>query len=598
LAYPGSSSGLRNLWLYDNRTGNAYPITSGGYDEAWPTFDPTGRYLFFVSGRNYQESLIEDSANYSNFAYPSTQLLMAVPLRKELPEPWKKADLSDAAGSMNPDFSEIERRAVVVTSDVGSYSDLGVSRDGKLVYTFTPEERLFPKSSGSGSQLRIIDFEAWIAKGSGGPQTILDGVRPGMVQLSADRNKLLVRQGNGVASVAPLPDQKPDDQIAIGALNTEIDPRSEWRQIFTDAWRLYRDFFYEPSLRGVDWPAIRTKYAPLLLACANREDVDYVIGEMIGELGWSHVYLNSPSHSQSPGENIGLLGADFILEQGYYRFAHIYDSAAFDPEARGPLRRPGVNVPEGDYLLAIDGKPLDTTLDPWAAFSGLAGKDAKLTVSRTPQRDATTHDEMVVPEPYEAERHRGWVEANRAYVDQKSKGRVGYMYLKMTSEYGFREFTRQFSPQHQHQALIIDIRWNQGGQIPYYWIDLLRRKVGFYSSDMRQVPLRKSPDYMLDGPVCVLINGVTQSGGDVFSELVKESGVAKLVGSRTKGDMAGAGGVYIPFVDGGSVSLPTVGFFNSRGQSIVEGEGVHPDIEVGDDPSDSLEGPNPQLDRQ
>lgn len=136
-----------------------------------------------------------------------------------------------------------------------------------------------------------------------------------------------------------------------------------------------------------------------------------------------------------------------------------------------------------------------------------------------------------------------------------------------------------------------------GGQIPYHWIDLLRRHVGFYSSDMRQVPHRKSPDYMLDGPICVLINGVTQSGGDVFSELIKTSRVAKLIGSRTKGDMAGAGGVYIPFVDGGSVSLPTVGFFDSSGQSIVEGEGVHPDIEVADDPTDSLEGPNPQLDR-
>ena len=598
LAFPGSSSGLRNLWLYDNRTGHLDPVTGGGYSEAWPAFDSTGSYLFFVSNRNYQESLIEDSVNYSNFAYPSTQLLMAVPLRRDLSEPWKQELSSESRQMLDPDLSDIERSAVVVTSEVGSYSDLGVSRDGKLVYTFTPEERLYPKNSGQGSQLRMIDFSRWMAKGNGAPQTIVDGVEPGMVQFSGDRKMLLLRQQSGIASVGALPDQKPDERIKIISLKTEIDPRSEWLQIYTDAWRLYRDFFYDPHMRGVDWPAMRNRYAALLPACANREDVDYVIGELIGELGSSHVYLNSPPHSQPPSENVGLLGADFVLEHDAYRFAHIYDSAASDPEARGPLKRPGVKVSEGDYLLAIDGKPLDTTRDPWAAFEGMAGRNIKLTVSSTPKLDATTHDETVVPEPFEIERHRGWVETNRAYVDRKSGGRVGYMYLKMTSEYGYREFTRQFAAQTKSRGLIIDIRWNQGGQIPYYWIDLLRRRILFYGSDMRQKPFRKSPDYIPNGPVCVLINGVTQSGGDVFSQMVKSSGVAKLVGSRTKGDMAGAGGVYIPFVDGGSVSLPTVGFFNADGRAIVaEGEGVKSDIDVADDPTDSLNGPDPQLDK-
>jgi tricorn protease len=317
---------------------------------------------------------------------------------------------------------------------------------------------------------------------------------------------------------------------------------------------------------------------------------------MLGELGSSHVYLNPPSGNQRSSENVGLLGVDFALENGAYRIARVYDSAAADFEARRPLSRAGVDIKEGDYLLAVDNVPVDTRQDPWAAFVGLAGKPVILTVSSKPVIDSSARHETVQPESYEVERHRGWVEANRGYVDKKSSGRIGYIYLKMTSEYGFREFTRQFGAELNKEALIIDIRWNQGGHIPYHILDLLRREVAFYSSDMRQPMPQAGPGYAHNGPKCMLINGVTQSGGDLLAYMVKQTATATLLGTRTNGAMAGAGGLYIPFADGGNSLVPTVGFYNANGTWGPEGVGVSPEIVVPDDPAARFDKGDPQLD--
>jgi tricorn protease len=379
----------------------------------------------------------------------------------------------------------------------------------------------------------------------------------------------------------------------------DIDPPVEWKQIFVEAWRLYRDFFYDPSMRGVNWSQMQEKYARLLDACASREDVDYVIGEMLGELGSSHVYLNPPSSDGAPPEGTGMLGVDFSVDRGAYQIRKIYDSAASDitvPDPAGnPLRQPGIDVKEGDYLLAVNGKPLDTKQDPWAAFLGLAGKDVTLTVSRRPVLDDDARNVVVKPGHLELlYRHRAWIESTRSYVERKTAGRVGYVYVKMTSEYGFREFTRQFAPHLGKEALILDVRWNQGGHIPYHLIDILTRQLYFYSEDMRRAVGQKN--YFLDGPKVVLINGVTQSGGDLLAYFVQKSRAGKLVGTRTMGAMIGAGGFWIPFIDGGFSLVPTVGFYDSSGKWIVEGHGVFPDIEVTDDPAKMLEEADPQLD--
>jgi len=390
--------------------------------------------------------------------------------------------------------------------------------------------------------------------------------------------------------------EKLKEALNLGDMHEEIQPPAEWRQIFTDAWRLYRDFFYDPAMRGVDWVTVREKYASLLDACADREDVDYVIGEMLGELGSSHVYLDPPPGRQLPPENVGMLDVDFVVDQEAYRIAKIFDGAASDAEARSPLRQPGVHVDEGDYILAVNDTRLDVARDPWAAFIGLAGKNVKLTVSRKPFIDGNARNVTVQPEYFELGRVRGWIESNRAYVDRKTNGRVGYLYLKMTSEYGYREFTRQFGTQLNKGGLIIDIRWNQGGHIPFRLIDIFRRQLAYYGNDRRRNIDQRNPGYQQVGPKCFLINGVTQSGGDQLANLVEKSRVGTLVGSRTMGAMAGAGGLYIPFIDGGISLVPTVGFLDLKGQWTVEGHGVAPNVAVEEDPARMWSADDSQLD--
>ena len=588
LAFTGSADWRQAIWVYDIQKEEPHQITGGGYDDKWPVFDRNGDYLFFVSNRNF-DGLTYDSVDYSNFIYPRTELLMVLPLRRDVPSPNAKPIAQQSGKPAKPlviDLDNIERRAIVVASEVGTYSDLAIADDGSLLYKFMPP--------GAGPSLKRLSFGASDASG---PKVVLNNV--GDFKVSSDGKKLFIREGPGVVRVDPVSGQKSPDSIAFTNMLLDIDPVVEWKQIFVEAWRLYRDFFYDPNMHGVDWLRMREKYGALLLACGSREDVDYVIGEMLGELGSSHVYLNPPGATGQPAamnqEATGVLGVDFAVDRGVYQIRKIYDAAASDAADRNPLRQPGIDVREGDYLLAVNGKPLDTTQDPWAAFVGLAWKNVTLTVSNKPVLDDDARNVTVKPGDLDLiYRHQAWIESTRSYVEQKTSGRVAYVYLKMTSEFGFREFTRQFGPQLGKEALILDARWNQGGHIPYHLLDLLRRQLYFYSDDMRGTAGEKN--YFLDGPKCLLINGVTESGGDLLAYLVQTSGVAKLVGTRTMGAMIGTGGLNIPFIDGGYTLVPTVGFYDSSGRWIVEGHGVPPDIAVVDDPAMMMDGADPQLD--
>jgi len=600
LAFTGSANSNQIIWLYEIERDQLHQVTDGGYNDRWPTFDARGEYLFFVSGRNFQDSLTEDSVDYGSFGYPSTDLIMALPLRSDLPGPGKprsSASNSSIEGSQKRvliDLDDMERRCVVLVSDVGAYSNLASTREGNLLYSFVTRDQLYPSSPGSGPSVKLLHFAEQSSNGNAEPKILLEGLND--FRISTDGRSLLVRKNKTISRMEPIVGQKLKEAMNLGDMHQQIQPPAEWHQIFTDAWRLYRDFFYDPAMRGVDWVAVRKKYASLLDACADREDVDYVIGEMLGELGSSHVYLEPPPGKQLPPENVGMLDVDFEVDHDAYRIAKIYDGAASDVEARSPLRQPGVHVAEGDYILAVNDTRLEIARDPWAAFIGLAGKDVKLTISKKPFIDETARNVTVQPEYFELGRIRGWVESNRAYVDRKTNGRVGYLYLKMTSEYGYREFTRQFGTQLSKEGLIIDIRWNQGGHIPFRLIDIFRRQLAYYGNDRRRNIDQRNPGYQQVGPKCFLINGVTQSGGDQLANLVEKNRVGTLVGSRTMGAMSGAGGLYIPFIDGGNSHVPTVGFLDLKGQWTVEGYGVAPNVRVEEDPALMWNAGDSQLD--
>ncbi len=653
LAYTRSNDNqnTNSIWLYKVDSGEKHQVTSPMFSCSWPTFDLKGDYLFFASNRNFTSPLYEDVGN--TFVYADTDMLFVVPLRADVGSPWapksdeekwgeekkkeeeekkkkeaekgdkkddsKKDDKTDgnkkeeegekpkdseqkadADGDKDESKTEdkkeepkplvieidgFERRAIALPVDRGNFTYLGVNHEHKLIYVRNPARG----SSGKPS-VKIFDLTDEEKK----EKTILEEVSNALI--SADGKKLLVRKDETMAIVDAAPEQKLDKPLALSAMSGRVNPREEWAQMFNEAWRVQREYFYDPNMHGLDWAKVRDLYAPMLADCASREDVDYVIGEMISELNVGHAYVfGNGDYEKSPDVPVGLLAADFELVSGAYRISRIHEGAPWDHDARGPLSQPGVKVKVGDYLLAVNGVAVDVTKDPWAAFHGLGGKVVTLTVSDKPAIDADARHVIVELPKSEADfRYRAWIEHNRKYVEDKTGGRVGYIYVPNTGINGQNDLFRQFYGQTDKQALIIDERWNGGGQIPTRFIELLNRPITNYWATRAPRDGAWPPDAHA-GPKCMLINGLAGSGGDCFPYYFRQRNLGKLIGMRTWGGLVGISG-NPGLIDGGYTSAPTFAFFETDGTWGVEGHGVDPDIEVVDDPAKMANGDDPQLD--
>jgi tricorn protease len=425
-------------------------------------------------------------------------------------------------------------------------------------------------------------------------KTVIDDVD--YMELCANREKLLVRKGSDYAIVEPKEGQKMDKKINTGGFEAPIDPVAEWRQIFTDAWRLERDYFYDPGMHGVNWNEMRQRYGKLLEDAVTRWDVNYVLGELIAELNSSHTYRSGGDVEKGPSQGVGYLGCDFSLENGAYRIKHIVQAAAWDSEVRSPLVQPGLtNVHEGDYLLAVNGEPLDVTEDPWAAFQGLADKPVFLTINDKPKL-AGAHEVLVQTLGSEERlRNLAWIEENRKRVEQLSQGQAGYVYVPDTGVNGQNELVRMWRAQVTKPGLVIDERFNSGGQIPDRFIELLDRPLRNYWA-VRSGKDWTTPPVTQLGPKVMLINGWSGSGGDCFPFYFKQSGLGPLIGMRTWGGLIGISGSP-PLIDGGGVTVPSFAIYSTNGQWIIEGHGVEPDIEIVDDPAVMAKSGDPQLER-
>ncbi|MBP7935522.1 MAG: PD40 domain-containing protein [Phycisphaerae bacterium] len=699
------------IWLYSLVTGKRTQATSGMFNDSSPAFDRKGDYLYFATQRHFGDPMYEDIG--STFVYRGTAQLAVVPLRAKVGSPWlpksdeetwkdeskdKEKDKADKdrekktegkkgedkthdAGSkpaattspgdsakteskpatapaskpadktgdakdkdkkkdkpLEIDLPGFEQRAVLLPVGTGGFSGLSVNHEGKLIYLRSESRR-----RGGGTAIKIFDVKDEQKE----EKTVLDDV--GGYSMTADGKKLLVNKG-GHAFIDAAPNQKVDKRLSLEGMVAQIDPRQEWRQILLEAWRIERDYFYVPNMHGVDWPALRDRYTRLLDDCVSRDDVGFLIRELISELNVGHAYYMSGGDTgPEPSVAVGMLGADFELANNAYRIQRIIQGGTFDLDARGPLSQPGVKVKEGDYLLAVNGVPVDTGKDPWAAFLGLAGKTVTLTVSDKPTLDlnaplATTKDdkdeekkddkdtkkddqdtkkdekkdakdpkddrkdEEDKPEPLTGQRdvvvtlmggegglrYRAWVERHRAHVESASGGKVGYIHVPDTGVNGQNELFRQFFGQREKAALIIDERWNGGGQIPTRFIELLNRPVTNYWHRRDGQDWRWPPDSH-QGPKCMLINGMAGSGGDAFPYYFRQAGLGKLIGMRTWGGLVGMSG-NPGLIDGAHVTVPTFGFYKTNGTWGIEGHGVDPDIEVVDDPAKMTGDGDPQLD--
>jgi tricorn protease len=354
-------------------------------------------------------------------------------------------------------------------------------------------------------------------------------------------------------------------------------------------------------MHGVDWTAIKARYGKLLEDAVTRWDVDFIIGEFIGELNASHTYYGGGDKETAPARNVGLLGIDWELapaaagSPAAYRVRHIVRGGPWDAGVRAPLDEPGVNVKEGEYILAVNGVTIDTKQDPWAAFQGLGNKTVILTVNAKPAAEGS-RQVLVKTLASEVElRYRAWIEERRQIVDKATQGKVGYIYVQSTGVDAQNELVQQFMGQWKKDGLIIDERWNGGGQIPDRFIELLNRPILAYWA-VRDGASWQWPPVAHRGAQVMLINGWSGSGGDAFPTYFKQAGIGPLIGTRTWGGLIGISGAPT-LVDGGNVTVPTFRMYDPKGSWFAEGHGVDPDIEVIDDPSQLASGTDPQLAR-
>jgi len=635
-----TKEGNRAIFLYDTKAAKLHQATTGYLNDTQPTFDPEGKYLFYASDREFDP--VYGSFDNS-WTYPNPTKLVAVPLRRDVKSPLAaRNDDENAALDTNPkkddsskpadkkpdekkpeennskektayenkaqdkkpeekpaeekktddralspanvdiDLDAFEARAVVLPPKGGNYADLQAIK-GKLLYRRQPR-------TGSGDEKNPIvcfDFAEREEK------TVLDDADS--FETTADGKKMLVESKKKFAILDIKAAQKFEKPLVTADMEAPVDPRAEWRQIFRDVYRFERDFFYDPNMHGVNWEALGERYSKVLEGAVTRWDVDFLIGEFIGELNASHTYHGGGDMEQAPQRSVGLLGVDWELSNGAYRIKRIIRGGPWDSSVRSPLDEPGVMVKEGEYVLAVNGIPLDTKSDPWASFQGLGDKTVVLTVNSSPST-AGARQAVVKCLASETElRFRGWIEERRQIVDRATNGKIGYIYVQSTGVDAQNELVRQFMAQWKKDGLIIDERWNSGGQIPDRFIELLNRPILAYWA-VRDGAIQQWPPVALRGPQVMLINGWSGSGGDAFPTYFREAGLGPLIGTRTWGGLIGISGAP-SLVDGGGVTVPTFRMFDPKGQWFAEGHGVEPDIAVDDDPAQLAAGNDPQLAR-
>lgn len=618
LTYTRSGPGtLPSVWIANASTAETQRITSPMFAESDPCFDPKGETLYFLSRRDFSDPIYEDVG--TTWVYAGTSQVLALPLtldkkspvapqsdeetidlkKTEDEENGKKKDEDKDKGKddaqnasadedikpVKIDFQLAEQRAVILPVKSGEIQDLDTNHQGHLLYIRRPVT-----GSRSEPDLVMVDLEDEDRE----EKSVLSGVQA--FAMSADGEKILVLQGGKYAIVDAKPQQKAKP-MDTSHMRVQVDPRQEWHQVFHEAWRLVRDYFYDPHMHGVDWEAVRDHYAAMLPDCHRREDVSDLIREMIAELNVGHAYYYDAPGPRQDSDHTGMLGADLILDDGVVRIGSIYEGAAWDADARGPLRQPGVKIEKGDQLLAVNGIQLGSLRSPWIAFADLEDQVVTLTVRDRTDPEAKPREEIVKLHGFQQEmelRYRAWIESRRRMVETKSDGKVGYIYVVNTGIQGQNDLVRQFHGQRHKQALIIDERWNGGGQIPTRFVELLNRPVANYWA------LRDGEDWVWPpdahhGPKCMLINGLAGSGGDYFPYWFRKAGVGKLIGTRTWGGLVGISGNPV-LIDGGRVAVPRFAFYETDGTWGIEGHGVEPDIEVLDDPAKLVNGGDPQLD--
>jgi tricorn protease len=587
---------LRALFIYSFADGKSSQITDGLSDAVSPTFDAGGKYLYFLASTDYgprtgwlEMSSIDRPVRRSIYL----AVLPAAEPSPLLPEAGDEP-VSSAAPKAKPDstvrldIAGIGQRILSLNVPPGDYGQLEAGPAGTIFYAE-------PMTGAGPGTLRLHRYQ--LKERAAAP--FLEGIRD--YSLSGDRKKLLYQAPGGEGGrwgIVPTDrgGRVGDGPVSMAQLEMWVDPRAEWAQIFREAWKAQRDKFYDPKMHGANWDAVYAKYSAFLPYVAHRSDLGYLIASTAGELVVGHSYLTGGGDEPTDTPvAVGMLGADFSIENGRYRLRHIYSGENWNPDLRAPLRAPGIQVSEGDYVLEVNGAPLVPPANPYSVFQGTAGRQTVLRLNSTPSPEGSRLV-TVVPVPSEdALRSRAWVERNRRIVDSLSNGRLAYVWLPNTGGPGYTYFTRYYFAQQNKEGAVIDERYNQGGQVADYIVNELNRTLMGYFATRDGKP-STSPTAGIFGPKVMIINESAGSGGDALPFMFKQRKLGPLVGTRTWGGLVGTTGVP-GTIDGGGITAPNLAFYDLSGRWSVENEGIKPDIEVEYSAAEVIKGHDPQLER-
>ncbi len=590
-----TQTNFERAWLYSFADGKSYPVTDALSNVTEPTFDPSGKYLYVLASTD--AGPVVNWFDLSSNDMESTNSIYLVTLQKQVPSPFSKEneteEVKDTASSKAPykadsnttklkiDWEGIQNRIVPLPVAKGRYKSLSVVKEGELFYLSESPHNASP------TMLHLYSLK----KRKEEPIMPAEGYR-----IAAKGEKMVfVNKGKwGTVSTGQKPGA--DAMINTASLQLKITPKEEWPNIFNEAWRVNRDYFYDPNMHGVNWIAMKKKYEALLPDIASTDDLYRIMQWMFSELSVGHHRFGASGDRRARPDFVpgGLLGADFETKGNRFRIKKIYGGLNWSPDLRSPLTEPGVNVQVGDYIMAVNGATVTADKNLYSYFENTAEKIVTLTVASSAE-GANSRTVKVVPVASEVGlRNRDWVEGNMRKVSEATNGQVAYVYVPNTGAQGHEYFKRYFFPQANKSGIIIDERFNGGGQLADYYIDLLKRPVQSYWK-YRYGKDQKAPTASIQGPKVMLIDETAGSGGDYLPYLFRQAKLGTLVGKTTWGGLVGILG-YPEFIDGGEVTAPNLAFFDEKGYGI-ENVGTPPDIEVEQWPAQVIDGHDPQLEK-
>lgn len=614
---------FRAIFVYDVQAGATRQLSDGMADATWPAWDASGKYLYWLASTDFGPRT--GWLDMSSYDHPTTRAVYAAVLRKSEPSPLapesdeegRGASGRDGAASATAtpsagqsgnrdatpappqvaiDFDGIANRVISLGVAPRDYSALKAGTAGTIFFQENIPQTGTASANGPGGGGDVLHrYSFKDRKASVFAQNVAQ------YTISADGKKLLWRAAGGQGALAIVNTEGAVPTGAQGRLNVAlrmlVDPRAEYRQMFAEGWRNQREFLYVSNMQGADYEKVKAMYEPLVQYVAHRDDFGYLLDMTGAEVAIGHSYVRGGDVPEIPRANVGMLGADFRVQNGRYRITKIYDGESWNPELRAPLSGPGLDVKVGEYVLAVDGAELRAPDNIYRLLDGTANRQTILTIGPSPEM-AGSRRVTVVPVPNEnGLRNRAWIEGNRRMVDSLSKGRLAYVYIPNTGQPGYTSFNRYYFAQQHKQGAIIDERFNGGGSAADYIIDILERDFdGYFNNREGDHAPFTSPAAGIWGPKVMIINEMAGSGGDLMPYMFKRRKIGPLVGKRTWGGLVGTWDTPV-LIDGGTMIAPRGGFFSREGKWAVENEGVAPDIDVENSPKEVIAGHDPQLER-